>query len=115
MENMKVEPCVLRDGGRNLVFNATAGDLVTLQITELVGRLRIRSAEYPIGNPMLLESPALEITFEVLRGSHELKIDFVFSDLFEGEGELRESCAAGTLINRLSPDNPTHRYSICAS
>jgi hypothetical protein len=111
--NVNADECQLTMDADSGVLRTTPGCEIVLEVKEILGRIRIRSAEYPVGTP-ILASPASEVRFTALPGHHELKINSLFSDIFDGEGELCEKCSGSTPIDRLSPEMSTRYYSICA-
>jgi hypothetical protein len=92
-------------------FQATPGQ-VTLEVKDVVGSVEFLTAKY--NGASIPGTPAKQITFTVVSGSHDLDVVYTFTDTVNGEGELHEVCDKNTFLRRVHASNAAVGYTICA-
>jgi len=96
-------------------FKATAGDSVTIQIQEVPGGGFIdfeQGSKY--AGQDIPGTPSKTITFQIVAGSNQLELVYLFSQPDNGHGELHESCDQNPFLAFVRAANKTVAFTICS-
>ena len=104
--------CKLSPGAGACRINATPGS-VTLSVEGTAGGVQFESASY--NGQDIPGLPSDTITIDVVPGSANLDVVYIFSDPANGTGVLKEACTGNTALGTVSAQHPFQRYPVCAS
>jgi hypothetical protein len=105
-------PCKITPNPADLAcpFRANPGDVVTLEVVDVVGSVSFLTAEY--NHAPIPGTPSKQITFTIIAGSHDLDTLYTFTDTVNGSGILKEVCDQP--LRTVHASRPAVAYTICA-